>query len=74
METTSALPLMSLTALAGNEPAGLNTLQALLAPYSPEIAIFWWFVWWLTALSLVRYVYAHGLRGGDPNDRELYTD
>lgn len=74
MEPTSTLPVIALTSIAGNQPAGLNALQSFFAPYSPELVVLWWFVWWLTVLFLLRYVYVHGIRGGDPSDRELYSD
>lgn len=62
MEPAANLPTIVLNELIGNSPPQLNTLQSFLLPYTEPLVVFWWFVWFVTAIVLIRYVYIHGVR------------
>lgn len=57
MATTSTLlPLIS---LIGNEPASLNTLQAVLYPYNSALIALWWALWCTAAVVALWYAYSN---------------
>jgi hypothetical protein len=56
-----------------NGHAELNALQEMLAPYTYEMSVFWWFAWFVTLFAVIRYAYRHGVYK-DSGDRNLYTD
>ncbi len=74
MPATSSLTVIALHGLAGNPLPQLDALQNFLVPYIPQITYFWWFAWFIMLFVVIRYVYVHGERRGDPHDRQLYDD
>lgn len=73
MESTTTLPTIALTALAGNDVPHLNALQELLVPYTTELITFWWFAWLIVAMLVIRFVFVHGKRNARSNS-DLYSD
>ncbi|HEY4488206.1 MAG TPA: hypothetical protein VJB97_01695 [Candidatus Paceibacterota bacterium] len=62
MEPAESLPLIALTALAGNDQPQLDALQQALAPYISEIILMWWFAWFVVLIVVIRYAIVYGQR------------
>lgn len=66
-QTTSPI---TLTGQQGNGIPTLNPVQEFLLPFVSSLITFWWFVWLVTAMVLIRFVYTHGIRSNYPDDTE----
>lgn len=68
------LPLIPLQTLAGNDVPHLNALQSLLFGHLEIIITFWWFVWFITLIVVIRYVLVYGNRDNASAERNDVHD
>ena len=74
MNDSQQLPAIVLTGLENHDAVTLDTIQQLLAPHLAFLIQAWWFVWIITALIVIRYVYVHGVRiQSDVPENDLYS-